>query len=189
MKPDSVLAVIVGIAIALFGMNFVVGVGLTSFTADYSVDSDPDWNSGTLTNLNASNGTISIVDGQTSGTYISPQQSYNENISSVSVDNHVPENASINATVTIYSSETAVDSVEQEITSHDSVVDASSLANQTADNYDIELELTRDATSDESPTVDGYEVLVEESGQYNSLFGLVLMILVLGIVATAVKFK
>lgn len=185
----AVLASVLVLMAGFVGANVVDSVGLETNQEVHSVDTNTEWNDGTLTNgLEVVDGYLQLNSSTASKqTYTSQSQDYNEtDLSYLKVyTEDVSENTTVTSTVTVYDGTgTAVDSKTFTV-SETSSYDISSLGNLSSGaSYDVELTLNRDATSTTTPKVDAYTV---SASQQSPLGTLGVVILILAAIAAAVS--
>lgn len=175
-----------GLSVVLvFVLAFAItSIGFPSYTDLASVDTQSEWEAGTLTDVEAPNGTLQLVGTNTSGTYTSQDFTYDENISQARVWVDAENTANATVTVTSYDgTDTQLAQVSQTIEDY-KTVNLDDLANQTSgDHYTVEIQLQRTDTSD-SVTVDRYAV--QEEGE-SFLTGITAILLVIAGIGYAVR--
>jgi len=188
MKGNALTAVIAGVLVistAFIGIGVLDSVGLDMTSTNYVVETQSDWEDGTIgAGLTADNGTLRFADGasETTSTYTSPEQNA-DNLTQLTVGLGNITDGNVTATVTAYDSGgTTLNSVTQ-VVSDDNTANLTSLQDSNADTYDVELELQRATTSDQVE-VDSYKVLSEDTATSGSLATLAALgLLVLGLAA------
>lgn len=142
------VAVIVAVIFGIIGMQVAVEADYNSV---YTLDNNTEWNTGTLTGVQVSNGEVLLASGNTTGTYTSTTISNETNRIEVYATVPDPDNSSVSLSV----GGNTYDLVDgRNAFKLDSSVTS----------YTFDLSFDRDSTSVTSPAVQRYEAQFGEDG-------------------------
>jgi len=148
------------IGILVLGLSFITAPAIISFydialdasagttsksISLSSVDSEDEWNNGTLSGLNTSNGILKLSQGQIEGSYVSTVSNISGSIDKLDIDGTVYNTSESSADVVIETSDsfdfsTVQDTVITGISNSTSTVDLSSMS---GDYVRVKINMTR----------------------------------------------
>lgn len=147
-------AIEVGVAVVVAAIFAVIGMQVAT-SADYNdvytVDSDSEWNEGTLTSVNVSNGEVLLDSTSASGSYESATFSNETNRFSVYAD--VPDADNSSVTLSVGGNTYDLSDGRNTVSLDTSVT-----------SYSFTLDFSRDADTVESPSVSSVTAQYGESG-------------------------
>jgi len=144
----------VGVAVLVAAVFGVIGMQVATeadFDTVYSVETDSDWDAGTLNSVNVSNGAVLLDDTATSGDYTSATVSNSTDRVQVYASVDDPDNSSVSLTV---------DGTTYELNDGSNVFNL----DNTVSSYTFTLDFSRDADTVTSPEVSLYEAQSGEGG-------------------------
>lgn len=174
---DAMKSMKLGITIAVMLAIVVAVIGGTSHDVEFaSFDTTTELSDElTLTNLSAENGSVVLSDTETTGTATTPVYDRDANVSRL-ITQFSDNGGDLDVTVTGYdeggtqvSSQTYADPSDIDLTAQDGT------------EFDFSFDFSRDATSDESPSLDAYSVY--ELGQPTAF--LIALVAIAGIAIAA----
>lgn len=189
---QAVVGILIVVMTAFVGASALDASAQGFSTTIQNVDSNSEWTSGTVgADLEVVDGFLQLNDTGTSGTYTSSNQDYNATkLSYLKVygEQNNTENTTVTANVSVYdSSDNLVDDVSKDIQPNEAV-DISSLSNLSdGDYYKVQIDLSRDSTSDATPRIDNYSVVAQENTDIHFL-AIVMLVLVGLAVAARIGF-
>lgn len=185
-NTNKVLSAGMGVILVFILAFAITEVGFMSHSDIASVDTQTEWEEGTLTDLVATDGTLQL-NGTNSGDYVSEDFDYEENISQIRVwADSDDEDAEATVTVTSYDdTDSELDSKSETINDFKNIDLADLAENGDGHYYTVEVELERESSDDEV-TVDKYSV---EDESESFLVDVTAILLVLGGLGYALRRK